>query len=211
MECSVSASARMGWSTSADRSSNFKRAYLHIRYPGRAGTGGGSWGVVYRGSGGSARVLEEAGVDGGEIFEGPVLFRAGRADVPDGGLGEMAGGRQHRVFGAERFSGKDPWISDRVGGDRGAAGGASGCSRGGGNGARGHDRGQAAGGLLYGRWRTRGTRRGRVAISFIGGFAGVHGTGSVCAAGESAVDSQREAGSQGTAGAGGGCLCATEL
>ena len=66
-----------------------------------AGAGGGGWRVVHRRSGSGAGVLEARGVDGGAVRAGPVREGSRRADVPDGGCGAMAGGREHRISGAE--------------------------------------------------------------------------------------------------------------
>ena len=71
------------------------------------------------GAGLGARVSEPSGIDGGEIRGESVCAR--RADVQDRGFGEMAAGREHRVFGADRPSGENPGLPDRARGDRSAA------------------------------------------------------------------------------------------
>src|SRR5580693_10782552 len=106
----------------SDRSADSEHADLHIGFVWEAGAGGCSWGVVHRRGGSSAGILEAAGVDGGAVFAGSVRNGSGRADVPDGGCGEMACGWEHRVSGAERRTGKDTRIPDRVRRDRSGAG-----------------------------------------------------------------------------------------
>src|SRR5215467_1487828 len=125
----------------------------------------------------------------------------------------MVGGREHRVSGAQRLPGEDPWVPDRVGRDRSAAAGACGSRGSVGGGAGGRAWGQAAGGLLHGkskrRWRRRwrGSERGRVEGARGGEAAGVHGASWVGAVGGVAADGEREAGPEGVAGTCGALLC----
>ena len=78
---------------------------------------GGRPGELYIGGvGGGTRLLGTAGVDGGEVRAGPVWKRRGAA-VPDGGLGEAAGGRRAGVPRAGGPAGEGEGLPDRAGRD----------------------------------------------------------------------------------------------
>ncbi|CAJ6430639.1 Uncharacterised protein [Burkholderia pseudomallei] len=112
----------------------------------------------------------------------------------------MAHGREPGVSGSKRFPGEDTRFSDRVGGDRGAAGEGGGRARDGGVGARlGFAcRRETPRRVLHGECRCCGVEGTGNTTS-----AGLHGAIGVRAAGRVAADAERQAGPARTARAGG--------
>src|SRR6202030_968943 len=132
--------------STADRSADMEYAGICVGWEFGAGTGGGSGGIVHSGSGIGARVCEAGRDDGGEICSGSV-WCGGDADVPDGGLGAVAWGREPGIFGTDGPSSEDSRIPDRVGRDRGGTSPPSRCRSGHSDSAGGRAWGKAAGGI----------------------------------------------------------------
>src|SRR5260370_42344967 len=89
------------------RASGCEHADLHTGWARGAGTCRGGWGAVHGRSGGSARLSEPAGADGGAFSVGSVYPGGGGADVPDGGAGGVVAGWGDRVPGAVRRGGHE--------------------------------------------------------------------------------------------------------
>ena len=113
----------------------------------------------------------------------------------------MALGWEHRVSGSQRFSSQGPWLSDRVGGDRGTIGGLSRGAASGGTGARGQRGGKR---LVAYVTEHPGAELSPTLLrsATVHGAARVHGSERLCHAGDLPADIQREAGSQRIASAG---------
>src|SRR5262245_39911101 len=103
-----------------------RRAITAARECGRA---------VYSGSGSGARIFESGGTDAGAVCGGPVQRESRGADVSNWRPGEVAAERRIVVFGTARRAGEDPWVSDRVGRDRGGVAGSGRSGAGGGGSA----------------------------------------------------------------------------
>ncbi len=132
-----------------------------------------------------------------ESFVPDPFARAGRADVPHGRPGEVAGLGRAGVPGAAEPAGQGARLPHRAGRDRGRAAAERGSRRLRGRGPRGRARGEAAGGVRGGRRGDGGPARAPAP-----GAPGVHGAERVRGAGAASADSQRQAGPQGAAGAG---------
>src|SRR5689334_5396325 len=158
-------------------------------------------GVVYRGSGIGAGILEERGIDGGAVC-GESVWRERGADVPDGRCGEVEEGWAAGVYRASGPAGEGEGISSGVGRDRGGAGEGGGSGAGGGGGEGGWEWGEEVGGVC-GRRGGRGKSGGRRVEEAAGGeVARVHGAERDHGAGGDAADGEREDRPAGVAGTG---------
>ena len=84
--------------------------------------------LLIGGAGVARGYLGRAATDRGALRPRSVLGGAGRAAVPHGGPGALAGGRDAGVPGPPRRAGEDPRLPHRAGGDRGRRCGATSAS-----------------------------------------------------------------------------------
>ena len=145
-------------------------------------------GDLHRGRRGGAGLPESCGADGRAVRGRPVPGGGGQ-DVPDGGPGPVAAGRDDRVPGSQRPSGEDPRIPGGARRDRVASVDGGGGVSGGGGGVAGRGRRQAPGRLLL---RRAGSGPGGAPRARAVGPSGVHGAGGVREAGVDAADGERQ-------------------
>src|SRR6476660_8993410 len=118
-----------GTGGSADRASDREHAVVRGGRRRTAAAEGERGRAVDRRSGSSQRVCEAGGADGGAVHCGSVPGRSGSEGISDGRPGEVAGERRVAVHRTPGRAGEGAWVSDRVGRDRGGAGGAGGEKR----------------------------------------------------------------------------------